>query len=50
MRSLALADRVAELVRRVADLRPNYQRPEQFFEDRSEIETEAKRIERELRS
>jgi hypothetical protein len=48
--SRQLSDRMAELVRQIARLRPDWNHPERFFENRSEIETEARKIERELRS
>lgn len=40
------ADRLQRLSRRVGKLRPNWQNPEAFFEERSELERELRQVAR----
>lgn len=44
-----IADRLAQLARRIGRLRPDWQNPERFFEERSELEHEVRQIEKEAK-
>lgn len=47
---MALASaRVLDVARRLGRLRPDWSNPERYFEDRSEIEHELKRLARDMR-
>lgn len=45
---MTAAHRVEALARRVGRLRPDWSNPERYFEDRSEIERELRRLARAL--
>lgn len=45
---IASADRLRNLSRRIGRLSPNWRDPEAFFEERSEIEQELRRVAREI--
>jgi hypothetical protein len=44
-----LAQRMADLAQRIARLRPDWNNPQRFFEERSELEHEARRMAQEVK-
>ena len=42
------APRIADLARRVGRLRPDWSNPERYFEDRSEIERDLRRLAKDM--
>lgn len=44
-----MGDRLRDLARRIGRLRPDWSNPQRYFEERSELEREARRMAEEVR-